>query len=69
VASRFIPSRLLGAAPSGGASDLPLLAGRAALGGTPTAYVCRGYACERPVTDPADLWDQLASVSRAAAGA
>jgi uncharacterized protein YyaL (SSP411 family) len=35
--------------------DLPLLAGRTAVDGRPAAYVCRGFVCERPVTDPALL--------------
>jgi uncharacterized protein YyaL (SSP411 family) len=35
--------------------DLPLLAGRTAVEGRPAAYVCRGFVCERPVTDPALL--------------
>ncbi len=34
---------------------VPLLADRPMLGGAPTAYVCRGFVCDRPVTDPADL--------------
>ncbi len=35
--------------------DLPLLVGRDAVDGAPAAYVCRGFVCERPVTDPAAL--------------
>jgi uncharacterized protein YyaL (SSP411 family) len=27
--------------------------------GKPTAYVCRNYACQLPVTDPEDLAAQL----------
>jgi uncharacterized protein YyaL (SSP411 family) len=34
---------------------IPLLDGRTAVGGQPAAYVCRGFVCERPVTDPAAL--------------
>ncbi|MBB5870329.1 uncharacterized protein YyaL (SSP411 family) [Allocatelliglobosispora scoriae] len=34
---------------------VPLLAGRPMLGGTPTAYVCRGFVCDRPVTTAVDL--------------
>jgi uncharacterized protein YyaL (SSP411 family) len=35
--------------------DVPLLVGRDAVEGRPAAYVCRGFVCERPVTDPAAL--------------
>jgi uncharacterized protein len=34
---------------------VPLLAGRVMLDGRPTAYVCRGFVCDRPVTGPAEL--------------
>ena len=40
-------------------SVVPLLAGRVAIDGRPTAYVCRNFACRLPVTDPAALLDQL----------
>jgi uncharacterized protein YyaL (SSP411 family) len=33
-------------------ADLPLFAGKVAIGGVPTAYVCRGYACDEPTSDP-----------------
>jgi uncharacterized protein YyaL (SSP411 family) len=33
----------------------PLLAQRPAIGGAPTAYVCRGFVCDRPVTSAAEL--------------
>ena len=33
----------------------PLLADRPLVDGRPTAYVCRGFVCERPVTDVGDL--------------
>jgi hypothetical protein len=39
---------------------VPLLAGRPLLAGGPTAYVCRGFVCDRPVTDPTDLLTRLA---------
>ncbi|HEY7176035.1 MAG TPA: thioredoxin domain-containing protein, partial [Micromonosporaceae bacterium] len=38
----------------------PLLAHRTMFDGGPTAYVCRGFVCERPVTVPEALADQLA---------
>jgi uncharacterized protein len=38
-----------------GAPGIPLLEGRDEVDGRPAAYVCRGFVCERPVTDPAAL--------------
>ena len=39
----------------GPADDIPLLAGRTSVDGLPTLYVCRNFACELPITDPALL--------------
>ena len=41
------------------ASDLPLFEGRTMIGSKPTAYVCRDYVCDLPVTKPAALRQQL----------
>jgi uncharacterized protein len=41
------------------ASAIPLLEGRTAIDGRPTAYVCRQFACRLPVTDPDALRGQL----------
>ncbi len=38
---------------------VPLLAGKVALEGKATAYVCQDYACQRPVTTRAELEDLL----------
>ncbi|MDG4763859.1 thioredoxin domain-containing protein [Solwaraspora sp. WMMD406] len=38
---------------------VPLLADRPMLGGASTAYVCRGFVCDRPVTSAPDLIGQL----------
>ncbi|MEU8237763.1 thioredoxin domain-containing protein [Actinoplanes missouriensis] len=38
---------------------VPLLADRPLIGGASTAYVCRGFVCDRPVTTPGDLADRL----------
>ncbi|HEY2505193.1 MAG TPA: thioredoxin domain-containing protein [Streptosporangiaceae bacterium] len=49
--------------PAGGAGSdgqIPLLAGRGAVGGSPAAYVCRDFVCQLPVTDPAQLRAALA---------
>ena len=43
---------------------VPLLADRPLQGGLPTAYVCRGFVCDRPVTSPDDLVERLAPAGR-----
>ena len=55
IARRYAPA---GSVIDTGRPDEPgraLLLGRPALGGEPTAYVCRGFVCDRPVTTAADL--------------
>ncbi|MBM7516086.1 thioredoxin domain-containing protein [Nocardioides nitrophenolicus] len=39
-------------AAEGATEEIPLLAGRTPVDGRPAAYVCRGFVCERPVTEP-----------------
>ena len=46
---------LVVAAGIAGADEVPLLRDRPALDGRPTAYVCRGFVCDAPVTDRAVL--------------
>jgi uncharacterized protein YyaL (SSP411 family) len=60
VRDRFLPNRLIAVARS--ASDapaIPLLADRRALDGKSTAYLCEGFVCQAPTTDPAELARQL----------
>jgi len=45
---------------TGDAADVPLLEGRGMIDGRPAAYVCRGFTCLAPVTDPRELRAQLA---------
>ncbi|MFC7531415.1 thioredoxin domain-containing protein [Actinoplanes sp. GCM10030250] len=40
-------------------AGVPLLADRPLIGGAATAYVCRGFVCERPVTTEEDLLTRL----------
>ncbi len=42
-----------------------LFAGKMASGGEPTAYVCRGYACEAPTTEPGTVRSQVEGLSKA----
>jgi len=57
--SGFQPYRVLTLG-SPESSTLALLSGRSANGGRATAYVCHGFACRRPVSEPADLAAELA---------
>ena len=69
VASQYVPSLVLAAGASASGLAVRLLEDRQAIDGVPTAYVCRGYVCDRPVTEPAALIDQLESAARARATA
>jgi len=56
VRSRFRPYVVL----AGGApGEVALLEGREPIGGKPTAYVCEGFACKAPVTEPEALEELL----------
>jgi uncharacterized protein YyaL (SSP411 family) len=62
VRSGYRPNRVLahsGGPDSKAARRIPLLAAKTAQGDRPTAYVCRNYACQRPVIRPVDLAKQL----------
>jgi uncharacterized protein len=61
VFRRYQPNRVVVGAAAGapGAAGLPLLTDRGAVDGKPTAYVCRRYVCQLPVTEPDALARQL----------
>jgi uncharacterized protein YyaL (SSP411 family) len=60
VFGRYLPNRVVtGAVGNAAGPDIPLLAGRSAVDGRPSAYVCRNYACELPVHDRPALARQL----------
>jgi uncharacterized protein YyaL (SSP411 family) len=63
VRRRFVPNKLVawmdGDAAPGVNDGLPLLNGKTLVGGKPAAYVCKDYACQRPVTTPEELAEQL----------
>jgi uncharacterized protein YyaL (SSP411 family) len=62
IVSAYRPYQVVAAAAPGDEAALaaiPLLADRPQRNGQATAYVCRNYACQRPVTSPAELAEQL----------
>ena len=61
VRSGYRPNLVVALAADGATSAVPLLHDRPAIDGRPSAYVCRGFACRLPVTDPAALRDELAA--------
>jgi len=57
--SGYRPGQVLAVAGDPATSKVPLLEGRLALDGRPTAYVCRSFVCRLPVTEPAALRAEL----------
>ncbi|CAN5762170.1 thioredoxin domain-containing protein [soil metagenome] len=49
---------------SGGGSPVPLLADRPTRDDKPTAYLCRGFVCEAPTTQPSVLASQLSEATK-----
>ena len=65
VFGRYLPNRVVVGMRDGdvaAAQGIPLLAERAAVDGRATAYVCRNYACQLPVTDSDALRQQLEAI-------
>jgi len=56
VHSHWLPNTVV----AWGNADVELLSDRPLVDGRPAAYVCENFACQRPVTDPADLTALLA---------
>jgi uncharacterized protein YyaL (SSP411 family) len=49
--------------PTSALDEMALFAGKTARGGAPTAYVCRGYACDEPTSDPQRAAAQVAAMA------
>ena len=65
VYSRYLPNKVVAGRSEGDEESsglIPLLAGRPMRDGRATAYVCEGYACQAPTTDPEELGRQLSAV-------
>ncbi|HXF29957.1 MAG TPA: thioredoxin domain-containing protein [Solirubrobacterales bacterium] len=58
VRATFRPNVVVAAGPAG-ATEPPLLDARTEIGGEPAAYVCEGFTCNLPVTDPEELRREL----------
>jgi hypothetical protein len=67
VSRRYLPNRIIAHVDPGDADavELPLLAGKAAVEGRAALYVCRDYACQRPITEPSAVAEALAAPARA----
>jgi uncharacterized protein YyaL (SSP411 family) len=68
VAAQYVPSLVLAGGEVGPSSRIKLLADRPLVDGSATAYVCRAYSCDRPVTQPDALSDQLDNAAKVGAG-
>jgi uncharacterized protein len=56
----YVPDLVIGGVAGGDPhATWPLFADKAARDGAPTAYACRGYACDEPTDDPAALTEQV----------
>lgn len=67
VAGQYVPSLVLAAGHPRERHAIKLLEDRPMIDELATAYVCRGYACDKPVTDPVLLAEQLESAAKSGA--
>ncbi len=66
----YLPNRIIARTPlKDGTAGHPLLAGRPAVDGKPTLYICRNFSCRQPITDPQEAEKALASHPAARNGA
>jgi uncharacterized protein YyaL (SSP411 family) len=61
VRTGYRPNLVIAVSPDPERSSVPLLEARQMRDGKATAYVCHGFACLQPVTEPAELAAQLSS--------
>jgi hypothetical protein len=59
VASRYVPSLVMAGGEGEAVAGLALMEGRDRIDGRAAAYVCRGYACDAPVTTAEAVRGQL----------
>ncbi|MGH2462311.1 MAG: thioredoxin domain-containing protein [Candidatus Limnocylindria bacterium] len=64
AAAPYAPDLVIaGLTPGSFLESRPLFAGKVARDGVPTAYVCRGYACDAPTPDPAMVMVQVTQMA------
>ncbi len=65
----YAPDLVIAPMPAGsGVSRWPIFEGKVPRDGAPTAYVCRGYACDAPTTDPERVTTQIRAAATPDAG-
>ncbi len=64
VAEQYVPSLVLAGGAPNDKSPVKLLDDRPLIDGKPTAYVCRAYTCDKPVTDADPLSAQLENAAK-----
>jgi uncharacterized protein YyaL (SSP411 family) len=69
VAEQYVPSLVLAGGKPGKGLGIKLLEDRPLVDGRPTAYVCRNYSCDKPVTAAGSLSEQLENAAMVGATA
>nr|MDP9468644.1 hypothetical protein [Chloroflexota bacterium] len=63
AAAPYAPDLVIAPLPDGAAfAGWPLFEGKTMRDGAPTAYVCRGYACDAPAGDPEQVTTQVTAL-------
>ncbi len=71
VAKHYLPNRIQAIhdpTRAEGGDELPLVTGKSLVEGRAALYVCRDYACRKPITDPAQVANALAAQRDIASG-
>src|SRR5438045_9457376 len=67
AAQHYVPSLVFAGGPPGDSHLVKLLEERLLFDGQATSYVCRGYTCDKPLTDADALSEQLESAAKTGA--
>jgi len=59
LAQRYLPNRVIALSSPARPNQTPLARDKAAIDGRATAYVCRNFACQRPVSEPSEMLELL----------